>query len=112
MQLVADGEKSNDSFSFPCVDPTMMVTGNYENGSTYTKSRRILAAQGIDSPSKVTYYRYQKKVNDSIIELDKESIDEREMEYETSISFDVHKHHQMNSSQCHDAFINIVNSIK
>lgn len=53
-------------------------------------SRRILAPQGIDSPSKATYYRYQKKVNNSIIELVKESMSEEanKMEPGTSISCD------------------------
>ena len=41
-------------------DPKMMVISNYENGSTYTKTKCLLAAQGVDSPPKSTYYRYQK----------------------------------------------------
>lgn len=41
-------------------DPKMMVISNYENGSTYTKTKGLLAAQRIDSPPKSTYYRYQK----------------------------------------------------
>ena len=99
--------KSNEEESIPCADPTMMVISNYENGSTYTKSRRILAAQGIDSPSKATYYRYQRKVNDSIIKLAKESMSEEanKMEHGTSISLDGAYAHRRNSSQCHGAFI-------
>ena len=94
--------------TFPCADPTMMAISNYENGTTYTKSKRILAAQGIDSPSKKTYYRYQKKVNDSIIELSKNSMAEEasKMEYGTAISCDGAYAHRRNASQCHGAFIN------
>lgn len=80
---------------------------NNENGSTYTKSKRILAAQGMDSPPKTTYYRYQKKVGDSIIELAKESMREEadKMTNDTSISCDGAYAHRRNSSQCHGVFV-------
>ena len=42
----------------PRADPTMMVISCYENGSTYKKAKGILAAQGVESPSKSTFYRH------------------------------------------------------
>lgn len=39
----------------------MMAISSVENGSTFTQSRGILAAQGIESPLKSTYYYNQKK---------------------------------------------------
>lgn len=39
----------------------MMAISCVENGSTFTQSRGILAAQGIESPLKSTYYYNQKK---------------------------------------------------
>ena len=100
--------KIDNDEEVPCADPTMMAISNYENGSTYVKTKRILAAQGISSPPKSTYYRYQKKVNSSIIELSKESIAEEsnKMESGASISLDGACAHRRNSSQCHGAFIN------
>ena len=82
----------------------MMAISYIENGSTYTKLKRILAAQGIDSPPKTTFfYRYQKKVGGSIIELAKESMREEadKMTNDTSIACDGAYAHRRNSSQCH-----------
>ena len=50
-------------------DPKMMAIACVENGSTFTQSRGIIAAQGIESPPKSTYYYNQKKVNSTIKQL-------------------------------------------
>lgn len=50
-------------------DPIMMAVARIENGSTNTKSRGILAAQGIESPPKSTYYYNQRKVIATVDEL-------------------------------------------
>ena len=47
----------------------MMAIVCIEKGSTFTKPRGIIAAQGIESPPKSTFYYNQKKVNATIIEL-------------------------------------------
>ena len=44
-----------------------------ENVSTFTQSRGILTAKGIDSPPKSTYYYNQKKANSTIKQLYQES---------------------------------------
>ena len=51
---------------------------------------------------------YQKKVNDSIIDLAKKSMrkEANKMEHGSSISFDGAYAYRRNSSQCHGAFIN------
>ena len=100
-------DKHNDDVQIPCADPTMMAISNYVNGSTYTKSKRILAAQGMASSPKTTYYRYQKKVGNSIIELAKESMREEanKMTSNSSISCDGAYAHRRNSSQCHGVFV-------
>lgn len=92
-------------------DAKMMVIANYENGSTYIKTKGILAAQGIESPPKATYYRIQKKVNKTIIDLSNESIQNEMMMMEpgSTISCDGAYAHRRNSSQCHAAFINASN---
>ena len=93
----------------PRADPTMMAIANIENGSTYTKSKGILAAQGMDSPPQTTYYRHQKKVGNNIKQLCNESLQEEagNMEDGTIISCDAAFAHRRNSSQCHGAFINV-----
>lgn len=95
------------SYIYLDISTDPMSNPNNENGSTYTKSKRILAAQGMDSPPKTTYYRYQKKVGDSIIELAKESMREEadKMTNDTSISCDGAYAHRRNSSQCHGVFV-------
>ena len=92
----------------PRADPTMMVISCYENGCTYKKAKGILAAQGVESPSKSTFYRHKKKVNSNIIELSKESIQEEasQMIEESYLSCDGAFAHRRNSSQCHGAFMN------
>ena len=89
-------------------DPKMMAIACIENGSTFTKSRGILAAQGIESPPKSTYYYNQKKVNATIKELCQESLkkEAENMEPNTIITLDGAYAHRRNSSMCHAAFIN------
>ncbi|KAK8883514.1 hypothetical protein M9Y10_042606, partial [Tritrichomonas musculus] len=48
---------------FRVADPKMMAIVCIEKGSTFTKPRGIIAAQGIESPPKSTFYYNQKKVN-------------------------------------------------
>ena len=54
-------EESNNE-PVQVADPKMMAIACIENGSTFTKSRGILAAQGIESPPKSTYYYNQKRI--------------------------------------------------
>ena len=86
----------------------MMVISCYENGSSYKKAKGILAAQGVESPSKSTFYRHQQKVNSIIIQLSKESIQEESMKMTEGsfLSCDGAFALRRNSSQCHGAFMN------
>ena len=63
------------------------------------KSRGILAAQGIESPPKSTFYYNQKKVNATIIELCQESLkkEEENMAQNTIIALDRSYAHRRNS---------------
>ena len=92
----------------PRADPTMMVISCYENGCTYKKAKGILAAQGVESLSKSTFYCHQKKVNSNIIELSKESIQEEanQMTVKSHLSYDGAFSHRHNSSQWHSPFMN------
>ena len=89
-------------------DPKMMAIACIENGSTYTKSRGILAAQGIESPPKSTYYYNQRKVNATVKELCNESLKKEadKMTPNTVITLDGAYAHRRNSSMCHAAFMN------
>lgn len=100
--------QKSETESPPRADATMMAIANFENGSTYTKSKGILAAQGIESPPQTTYFRHQKKVGNKIKQLCNESLQEEaaKMEEGTVISCDAAFAHRRNSSQCHGAFIN------
>lgn len=93
-------------------DPKMMAISCVENGSTFTQSRGILAAQGIESPPKSTYYYHQKKVNSTIKQLCEQSLkkEAENMKPNSTISLDGAYAHRRNSSMCHAAFINHENN--